>query len=113
MTRLCIVALLAFASVGCQSKTAGLNVLCQAPLTCTECANAEPSMRQMLLARHIEDNLSNGEVEQMFEALANADPASRVELVQAELDAAGITDCPMLEMWAPIEVEIELPSTPE
>ncbi len=110
MTRLCIVALLALASAGCQSKAAGLNVLCQAPLTCTECANADPSMRQMLLARHIEDNLSNGEVTQ-FEALANADPAARVDIVQAELDAAGITDCPMLEMWAPIEVE--LPSNPE
>ncbi len=113
MKRLGFVALLSLALFGCQSKTAGLNVLCQAPLTCTECANADPSMRATLLARHIEDNLSNSEVKNMFEALANADPASRVELVQVELDAAGITECPMLDMWAPVQVEFELPSQPE
>ena len=95
-------------AAGCQSKKAALEVVCQAPVACTECQSADPSMRAVLMAQHIEANLSNGEVKTMFEALANASAEGRAEILRAELDAEGITECPMLDTMV-VDVEVDLP----
>lgn len=103
-----LVLLCAALGAGCQSKKAALEVVCQAPVACAECQSADPSMRAVLMAQHIEANLSNGEVKTMFEALANASPEGRAEIMRAELDAEGITECPMLDTMV-VDVEVDLP----
>ncbi len=106
MKRVWIVgALLALIS-GCQSKADALEVICQAPVN-SDCQGRVEWERPRCMAEYIEDNISNGEVEELFAALARADTATRRALLQAQLTEAGITSCPMLDVFAPEDTPAE------
>lgn len=96
------IAVSAFAVVaGCQSRSSALTAMCQAPVDCAECMQADPSSRMRLLAQHIESSISNGEVESLFESMANMSADERTTAMEQMLQEEGISECPMLEIWAP------------
>jgi len=81
----------------CQSYEKGIEVICQAPNTCQECANADPSMRMPMLAHAIEEGLSNGKATDLFAALAALTPEQRAATLAAEAKAAGLAGCPLAD----------------
>jgi hypothetical protein len=80
-----------------QSYSAGLQVICDAPNTCADCATATAENRQMRMARHIEDQLWNPSATELFTALAYADPETRVEMLRQEAQANGIQTCALAD----------------
>lgn len=85
---------------GCQSRGEALRVLCNAPNNCVECRTADPANRATLIAQYIAAHVSNSEVQEMFAALAYADPAMRRSIVEREAAAEGITECPILDVFS-------------
>jgi hypothetical protein len=92
-----ILVTLALALGACQSYEKGIEAICQGPNSCAECANADPSMRMAMMAKSIEDNLSNGKATDLFGAMAAMSPAERVAKLAAEAKAAGLASCPMAD----------------
>ena len=82
-----------------QSYAGGLQVICDAPLTCTECMEADAEVRQTFLARHIEEQLWNGSAQNAFEALAYADPETRVAILRQEAAQNGLESCPLADFF--------------
>ncbi len=82
-----------------QSYSAGLQVICDAPNTCTECANATADTKQSVLALHIEERLWNPSAIEAFQALAYASPSTRAEILRHEAQENGITSCPLADMF--------------
>ena len=114
MSRLSAVFLMvtAFGASGCQSEAAGLRVICDAPLNCTDCMNAPPDLRMQMLAQHIDSNLRNGEARALFESLAAAEPATRQESLTGRAKQLGIEKCPLADTFVVVEdVEVQLPGT--
>ncbi|MEM9189625.1 MAG: hypothetical protein AAGF12_10650 [Myxococcota bacterium] len=103
--RIAIAAFLVVLAAGCQSKFAGMMAMCDAPIHCAECMNAPPDMRATFLAAHIEEEVSNDEVLEMFQALAHADAATRRDILRQESGAVGIANCELAEMFEPAEPE--------
>jgi hypothetical protein len=93
----CILVAFALVLSSCQGYEKGIEVICQGPNSCAECANADPSMRMPLMARAIEDNLSNGKAIDLFDAMAAMSPAERVAKLAAEAKAAGLASCPLAD----------------
>lgn len=87
----------ALALGACQSYEKGVEVICQGPNSCAECANVDPSMRMALMARAIEDGLGNGQAIELFGAMAAMSPAERVAKLEAEAKAAGLASCPLVD----------------
>jgi len=86
---------------GCQSYQDGLAAICDAPRTCGEpCATAAPEMKLMMTAKHIDDVVSNGEAEKLFEALAAASPEQKVIMLKQEAQRAGLPGCALADMIA-------------
>lgn len=85
---------------GCQSRGEALRIVCNAPNDCAECRGADPAVRATLLAQYIDDHVSNGEVREMFGALAGADPAARRAILERETAAEGLTECPILDVFS-------------
>lgn len=83
----------------CQSRGEALRVVCNAPNDCVECRNADPATRATLLAAYIDDHVSNGDVQELFAALAGADPATRRTLIRNAATEEGITECPILDVF--------------
>lgn len=83
----------------CQSRADALRVVCNAPNDCVECRNADPSRRATLLAAYIDDHVSNGDVQELFAALAGADPGMRRTLIGNAAAEEGITECPILDVF--------------
>jgi len=81
----------------CQSYEKGVEVICQGPNSCAECANVDPSMRMAMMAKSIEDNLSNGKATELFGAMGAMSPAERVDKLAAEAKAAGLASCPLAD----------------
>ena len=84
----------------CQSHGDAMRIICNAPNDCEECRTADPAMRAMHLAEYIDGHVSNGEAQEMFRALANADPAMRRTIIEQAAGAEGITECPIVEVFA-------------
>jgi len=93
----CVFAALALALGACQSYEKGVEVICQGPNSCAECANVDPSMRMALMAKSIEDDLSNGQAIELFGTMGAISPAERIVKLEAEAKAAGLTACPMVD----------------
>ncbi|MCK9459038.1 MAG: hypothetical protein M0R80_05310 [Proteobacteria bacterium] len=92
-----VVLSLALALGACQSYEKGVEVICQGPNSCAECANIDPSMRMAMMAKSIDDNLSNGKATDLFGAMAAMSPAERVAKLEAEAKAAGLASCPLVD----------------
>ena len=93
----CVFAALALALGACQSYEKGVEVICQGPNNCKECANTDPSMRMAFMAASIEDDLSNGQATELFGSMAAMSPAERATKLAAEAKAAGLASCPMVD----------------
>lgn len=89
----------ALALAGCQSYEKGIEVICQGPNNCPECANLDPSMRMAFVAKNIDDGLSNGKATDLFASLAALSPAERGAVLDAEAKAAGLADCPLADSF--------------
>ncbi len=98
------VILLALSFIACQSREAGLKVVCDAPVDCAECMSAAPEMRSMMLAQHITEKLSNAEVQALMERMATMSPEERYTLLEDEVRAAGLASCPLIDALKEIEV---------
>ena len=94
----CVLVAFALVLATCQGYEKGIEVICQGPNTCAECANADPSMRMAFMAKSIEDNLSNGKATDLFGAMAAMSPAERATKLAAEAKAAGLASCPMVDV---------------
>ena len=93
----------ALSLAACQSKDAGLQVVCDAPVDCADCMTVSPDQRQMALAKHITDKLSNSEVQALMETMANLPPEERLALFEGEARAAGLASCPMVDALKELE----------
>jgi hypothetical protein len=93
----CVFVAAALVLASCQGYEKGIEVICQGPISCAECANVDPSMRMPLMARAIEDNLSNGKATDLFGAMAAMSPAERAAKLAAEAKAAGLASCPLAD----------------
>lgn len=82
-----------------QTKGQALQVLCDAPTACEGCAGADPAERATRMAEHINQNVWNGEVRDMSEAMAYASPDAKARILREELASVGITDCALAEIW--------------
>lgn len=91
------VAAVSLALGGCQSYGQGVEVICEAPNNCPDCANADPSARMALMARGIDESLSNGKAGELFRALGALPVAERIARLEAEAKAAGLATCPLVE----------------
>lgn len=81
-----------------QSYSAGLQVICDAPNTCADCMTTTAENRQILLAKHIEDQLWNSSATELLTALASADPQMKIEMLRQEAQANGIQTCAFADM---------------
>ena len=79
--------------VGCQSHSAAMQLICEAPKQCTDCLKVSPDMRLMATAQYIEKYVSNREAQRMMESLANLSPKDKALLVQKSANKAGIKEC--------------------
>lgn len=93
----CVLVAFALVLASCQSYEKGIEAICQGPNSCAECANVDPSMRMALMARGIEDNVSNGKAIELFGAMAAMSPAERASRLEAEAKAAGLASCPLAD----------------
>ncbi|MEZ4321543.1 MAG: hypothetical protein R3F61_28985 [Myxococcota bacterium] len=103
MRRSVVILPLALALLGCmgwfQSKSAGIQVICDAPIDCETCMRAPPDMRLQMLAGHIEANLYQADAIALMEAMAMASPDDRTAMLRKEATANGIQKCVLAEMW--------------
>lgn len=74
-----------------------MRVLCNAPLDCSECAEAEVAMRPMVLAKHVEARLKNREVIALVLAAAEADSATHDKMLRDAAREAGLPNCPFVD----------------
>lgn len=88
---------------GCQSYEEGVEVICEGPNDCSECAQVVPEMRGQVMARQIEKGLSNGEAKKLFDECAMLAPADRAAKLRAEAEKAGLATCPMADSWETFE----------
>ena len=79
--------------VGCQSHSAAMQVICEAPTQCVNCRKVSPDMRLMATAQYIEKHVSNREAQKMMESLAVLSPSDKAQLVQKNAKKAGIKEC--------------------
>ncbi len=79
-------------SLGCQSYTEGMQVLCDAPNE-ADLAQVAPDQRFRVMADYLDDAVSNERVETLFEALAVKAPADKLAAVEAAQKEAGVTQC--------------------
>lgn len=84
----------------CQSEEDGMRALCDAPRTCEECGNAAPEIRASVLARHVDDVVTNSEVSELFDSLAERSPEERVRIVRERASNAGIDHCAIVDVWS-------------
>jgi hypothetical protein len=86
--------------MGCQSHAEGVRVACDAPKDCgQECTDASPDMRTTILARHVEDNLSNGEGIQLMNKLAQLPPQEQANLMRSEAKKVGLETCQLADVF--------------
>ncbi len=88
---------------GCQSYEEGVEVICEGPNDCAECAQVAPELRWQVMAREIDKGLSNGEAEKLFDRCAELAPAERAALLRGEAEKAGLATCPMADSWETFE----------
>lgn len=89
-------------ALGClgffQSYAAGIQVICDAPEACTECADAAPEMKMMFLAKHIESQLWNADAIALFGALASAAPDQKIAILRHEAHENGVDRCLLADL---------------
>ena len=92
--------------LGCQSKRAAIQIICNAPTQCTQCLQAkDPAERQTLLVDHIRKNLRNREVIEQFDKIANPQSAPSTSSLADYIKSAGVESCPLTDPVKLIEVE--------
>ena len=84
-----------------QSFEEAMRRLCNAPREAGLDEGVEPAQRAAALAQHIDDELENPEVRDLFEALANMDMSVRVDHLEDAAARAGLDECPIVETWGP------------
>lgn len=80
----------------CQSKSDALTILCDAP-NHLDVRNASADSRMMVLARHIDDNVSNNDVREYLKAAVNMSGETKRNELKKLLDAEGILKCSMID----------------
>ena len=83
---------------GCQSHTAAMQVICDAPKKCTECLKVLPEMQLMATAQYIDKRISNREAQKMMEDFAILSSKDKKELLETNAQKAGIQDCSFAAM---------------
>ncbi len=85
--------------VGCQDYETGVQTLCNAPRDCVGCVDAAPDQRSRVMAEHITRSVRNGEVVEMFEAMANMPLDERAPLLRKAAEKAGLSRCILAEQF--------------
>ena len=79
-------------SLGCQSYPEGVRIMCDAPNR-AEMARVEPEYRLKVIAEYVEDAVSNGRAEALFEGLAVLSVTDKLAAVEAARKEAKLTQC--------------------
>jgi hypothetical protein len=91
---------LAVLSFGCgQSYEAGVEALCNAPVTCTTCVEADAADKAVRLADHVRSTVHNPEVLSMFESFSSLSPEEKVSALGHAAARARISGCAMQDLW--------------
>ena len=96
---------------GCQSKLSAVKIVCNAPLHCTQCVQAEtPEDRQRLLGEYITKKVRNPEVKQVLDSISAINSPLPKETFSDYVKSFEITSCPLIDPVELIEVDgISLP----
>ena len=92
--------LLACSMLACQSKQDAMKVICNAPDECTSCVSKDQNMRSKEIAIHIDRQLSNAEIREMWEVLAAMPIKEQPTILQREAQRAGLSQCSLAAEWA-------------
>ena len=101
ITKICLL-MLSTLAIGCQSYKAGLEVICNAPAEAEkipEWQSLDPASRMSFMAQMIDDNLSNGDARELFEALSYADPRTKALIMRKVAQEEGLASCPIAELF--------------
>ena len=82
-----------------QTYGQAMQLACDAPIDCTECATAEPAHRRVRLAQYIDEHTWNRDARKVFSALGTADLAEKGRIIRQAAAAAGVTDCPLADLY--------------
>lgn len=82
----------ASAETGGQSFADGMKALCNPEVD----QAADPSERQMKTASWIKDHVTNPEVVELFQSIAERPPADREAAMAQAMAKAGLTSCPII-----------------
>lgn len=85
--------------VGCQDYETGVQTLCNAPRDCVGCVEAAPDQRSRVMAEHITRSVRNGEVVEMFDAMANMPAEKRAPMLRKAAEKAGLSRCMLAEQF--------------
>ena len=80
-----------------QSYGAGLSVICDAPDTAPELAQAPPEQKSVVLAKYIEENLYNKEAIELFTTLGAASEESKFKMLRKAAKKAGLQQCKLAD----------------
>ena len=82
-----------------QTYGQAMQIICDAPMECTECNKADPAERVSMLAQYISERVYNREAIRVFSALAMAGPEDKARLLRSAAAEGGVTDCRFAEVF--------------
>ena len=89
-------------TVGCQNYERGIQLICEAPLHCSECNTLPPAERITALGEYADKHLRNEDAKKAMATVRQTEPAKRAEALRALAELAGVPACPLADVMAAV-----------